>query len=74
MNEWILEMVNLALSGNGKIDITEEQLEQLEVFVFGYMAAAKMPDKDKEMSHSLVGALDSKWESLFNVVYEHNRG
>ncbi len=74
MSEWILEVVNLALSDNGKIDITEEQLKQLEAFVFGYMAAAKMPDKDKEMGHSLVSSLDSKWESLFNVVYEHNRG
>jgi len=74
MNEWILEMVSLALSGNGKIDITKEQLKQLEVFVFGYMAAVKMSDSDKKISESLISALDSKWESLFNVVYEHNRG
>ena len=74
MNEWILEMVNLALSSNGKIDITKEQLKQLEVLVFGYMAAAEVSDRDKKMSQSLVSALDSKWESLFNVVHEHNRG
>ncbi len=74
MNEWILEMVSLALSGNGKIVITKEQFDQLEAFVFGYMAAAKMSDSDKKISESLVSVLDSKWESLFNVVYEHNKG
>ena len=64
----ILEMVKAITADVGTINITPEQLKQLELLVVGYMSAAQLEVKDEKLSKSVISGLDIKWDSLFAVT------
>jgi len=64
----IQEMLNIAIKTNDKINISAEQLQQLEVFIVAYMSAAKLESSNPELSKQIMSNLDVKWDSLFNVT------
>lgn len=60
-------MLEIAIKSNDKINVSSEQLKQLELFVVAYMSAAQLELKNTELSKSVISDLDAKWDSLFNV-------
>lgn len=63
----IQEMLELATTINDKINVSPEQLKQLELFVVAYMSAAQLELANTELSKSVISGLDTKWDSLFSV-------
>tara|TARA_R110000772_G_scaffold140168_2_gene249313 strand:+ start:1234 stop:1470 length:237 start_codon:yes stop_codon:yes gene_type:complete len=63
----IEKMLFEALKDNGKIDITTDQLKQLELFVVAYMSAAQLELTQKELSKEIIKGLDVKWDLFFNI-------
>jgi hypothetical protein len=64
----ILEMVKAVTVDVGTINITPEQLKQLELLVVCYMSAAQLEIENKELSKAVISGLDVKWGSLFTVT------
>lgn len=64
----ILEMVKAVTADVGTINITPEQLKQLELLVVGYMSAAQLELENKELSGTVISGLDIKWDSLFTIT------
>jgi hypothetical protein len=60
-----VDIIKAALKDNPKIDVTADQLKQLELLVVAYMthAALDLPDGD-----DIIKGLDTQWVTLFNVV------
>lgn len=64
----ILEMVKAVTADVGTINVTQEQLKQLELLVVGYMSSAQLELENKELGKSVISGLDVKWDSLFTVT------
>ena len=64
----ILDMVKAVTADVGTINITPEQLKQLELLVVGYMSSAQLEIENKELGKSAISGLDAKWDSLFTVT------
>ncbi len=61
------DMIKTLMKDTAKVEVTQQQLDKLEMFVVAYMAGASLQRDAPILGSKLLKDLDIAWDKLFEV-------
>ena len=61
------DMIKTLMQDTAKVEVTQQQLDKLEMFVVAYMAGARLQRDAPILGSKLLKDLDIAWDKLFEV-------